>query len=315
VGENDVSPASSAIVGDTWTANRQEFPAAMENHVPGPNALYGSLLFAYVLADKPTDGMSPSLYDTVHRNNVTEFNSWIWLSLSSFHRCPPGSDDPTDGSCFAYDEAHFPYPATVNREPLFVGSSGPEPMETRYLWRNTGASLSPDSIAQARPTCRSEPGIPWRAVYDRDTSGASEFLIDEGGFGAFNEQLQANAGLMKVIAARFDLDAPDPNEQAEFELHRSEVLAPWYAAAHDQVAGILDLYTNGYGYVPDIENSSCLGTDPEPGNPTRTVHSWQYGTWDSASAVTVRRAMWYSVAALWYWQYDTDWLDIDPSEW
>jgi hypothetical protein len=67
--------------------------------------------------------------------------------------------------------------------------------------------------------------------------------------------------------------------------------------------------------VPDIENSSCVGTDPEPGSTERTVHTWQYGTWDSASATTVRRALWYSVAALWYWQYDTDWLDIDPAAW
>jgi hypothetical protein len=290
----------------------------MENHVPGPNALYGTLLYAYVLADKPVAGLSGSLYDTAYRNNTDEFNPWVWLMLASFYRCPdvPGADDPADGSCFAFDESLFPNPVALQRVALAADADdAATPIEFRYLWRAPAGALSPDAVASARPTCRAEPGVPWRPLYDRDASAPSEYLLDEGGFGAFNEQIQAYGGLMRVLAARYPLDAPDAAEQAEFEVYRDEVIAPWYAHAHDQVEAILNLYRADYGYVPEIENSSCLGQDPEPANPERTVHTWQYGTWDSVSSVTVRRALWYSVAALWYWQYDSTWLDIDPAEW
>ncbi|MFQ5460143.1 MAG: hypothetical protein ACE5EL_05070, partial [Anaerolineae bacterium] len=73
LGEMDSVPGASGVAGDMWPIDKQEYPGGIENHVPGPNSLYAGLLFAYVLADKPAAGMSPSLFDTQYRNNVTDF--------------------------------------------------------------------------------------------------------------------------------------------------------------------------------------------------------------------------------------------------
>ena len=77
-------------------------------------------------------------------------------------------------------------------------------------------------------------------------------------------------------------------------------------------AAVLDgvgAHVDHHGPGPDV-----LGGD-QPGPSGRSVLTWQYGTGDSVSAVTIRRAMWYSVAASWYWWYDSGWKDVDGAAW
>lgn len=320
-GEQDTTAYSSAVDGDTWDEDGQEYPAGIENHLPGPNSLYGTLLLGYVLSDKASAGPSPSLYDAWHRNNVDEFSMWVWLAQSSYFRCVDVTD-PADPRCLAFDATKWPHPApaVIQRLPLFAAADdAATPLAFRYLWREPRPGPDPALPAAfvASPSnvtgCRDTPGAPWRWAYDKDNPAARDYLVDEGGFGAYNELLQGYGGLMRLLAARYPLGPLVPSEQANYDTQRSDVIAPWYAAAYDQVAGILDLYANDYGYVPDIENSTCLGEDPGPAG--RSVLTWQYGTGDSVSAVTIRRAMWYSVAATWYWWYDSGWLDLDSAVW
>lgn len=320
-GEQDTTAYASAVDGDTWAEDRQEYPAGIENHLPGPNSLYGTLLFGYVLSDKASASPSASLYDAWHRNNVDEFSMWVWLAQSSYFRCVDVAD-PADPRCLAFDTAKWPHPAPaeIKRLPLFADAAdATAPLAFRYLWREPRPGPDPALPAAfvASPSnvtgCRDTPGAPWRWAYDKDNPSARDYLVDEGGFGAYNELLQGYGGLMRLLAARYPLAPLVPSEQAAYDVQRADVIAPWYAAAYDQVAGILDLYANDYGYVPDIENSTCLGEDPGPAG--RSVLTWQYGTGDSVSAVTIRRAMWYSVAATWYWWYDSGWLDVDSGVW
>ena len=93
------------------------------------------------------------------------------------------------------------------------------------------------------------------------------------------------------------------------------MLKPWYDEAYTTVGNIFSLFTDTLGYVPDIENSNCLGTNPDPGDPSLAMISWQQGTGATTQATAIRRAMWYSIAANWTWWYDPDWLVIDPQRW
>jgi hypothetical protein len=140
-------------------------------------------------------------------------------------------------------------------------------------------------------------------------------MTDEGGFGAHNEQIQGYGGLLRLLAARYPLAPQNAADATAYAQQRSDVLLPWYQQAYDEVKAILQLYRTGYGFIPDVENSTCVGTDPRPASTERTVLAWQYATGDPVSAVTIRRALWYSVASLWYWQYDGEWLDVDGSVW
>ncbi len=323
LGETDVSTASGMRKGDTWPDDRQEFPGGIENHLPGPSALYSSLLFAYVLGDQVADGPSPSLFDENHRNHVEEFDNWVWLALAAYHRCPnvPGADDPVDGSCFAFSTAHWPNPASINRVPLYADPEDPGiPENFRYLWIDPlgpgpGGALDPDHVAPPSQSCRPTPGIPWRALRDVDTAGAARQMLDEGGFGAYDEMLLGYGGLMRMLAARDPLAPANPADVAVYDQRRSDVIRPWYGAAYDQVKRILALYRTGYGYAPTIENAACIGTDPQPGSVDRTVLPWQYATADTVASVTRRRATWYSHATQWYWWYDSEWMDIDGAAW
>ncbi|MCC7019826.1 MAG: hypothetical protein IT332_08730 [Ardenticatenales bacterium] len=324
-GEQDTTGYSAAVNGDTWAEDKQEYPAGMENHLPGPNSLYGTLLFGYALSDKVADGLAPSLFDAWHRNNVDEFSMWVWLAQSSYFRCVDVAD-PADPRCLAMEAGKWPYPvpAEIKRLPLFADADDlSTPLAFRYLWREPRPGPDPALPAAfvASPSnatgCRDTPGAPWRWAFDKDNPSARDYLIDEGGFGAYNELLQGYGGLMRLLAARYPLDPLVPSEQPNYVTQRNEVLKPWYDAAYTQVADILALYTGtsatDYGYVPDIENSTCLGEDPGPAG--RSVLTWQYGTGDSVSAVTIRRAMWYSVAASWYWWYDSGWVDVGGAAW
>jgi len=299
LGETDVSTVSGGgRKGDTWGEDRQEDPGAIENHVPGPNPLYGSFLFSLVLGDQTSDGLSASFYDQYHRNQVDEFNNWIWLMQSTYYRCI-GVADPSDSSCLAFSTIHWPNPATINRARLYTRpeDSGIN-LRFRYLWRDPSGGLDDGFIGERDMSCRGDPGLPWRHVQDWAVNANAGYLFDEGGFGAYNELLQGLGGSMRLLAARYPLDPVDPSLTGEYILQRTDVLGPWYSDAYSQVKGILSLFKNraavgGYGYVPDIENSTCAGFNPMvPGDRNNVMMlAWQVGTGDSVSATTARRAM------------------------
>jgi len=328
VGERDTvpSPPAAGVDGDTWgVAGKQEYPGAMENHTPGPSSLYGSAIFNLVLGDQTADhappyagatGLADSLVDAEHRNHVEEFQSWIWLFQASYYRCPnPPSGDPADPACFAFSSTH--------RKPIFTRPNNVSPtLRFDYLWREDTAALDAAYIADSEGSCTARPGIPWRRVYDRAVSGnptsvPHKFMLhDEAGYGAYNELLQGTGGLMRLIAERWPLNAADPS----FVQQRTDVLKPWFDEAYAISTGILNLYKTppplGYGYVPDIENSTCMGilkasVNPDPLDETPAMIAWQQGAGQSVQATTMRRAMFYSIAAVWYFWYDSSWLDAE----
>lgn len=319
LGEPLGDPLSSGRDGDTWAADRQDYPGAMENHAPGPHPMYGTLLFGLTLWDQVADGgsgLAGSFFDTAARNHPDEFLAWVKLLASTYYRCPNVSD-PLDAAC-----ADF---AGSDRQPLFTrpDDSG-VPVRFRYLWRDEGPAwlLHPSRVAESDPagmgipTCRVQSGLPWREVHAFGETG-NPARLDEGGYGAYNSLVQGLGGFMRVAAARYPLAAPSAELEAGYDEQRSAVLAPWFAESYGLVAGILELYRDevgGYGYVPDIENSACIGDDPTaPGQ--RMVLTWRQGTGESVHQTTVRRAMWYSVLAVWNLWYDSTWLDVDPAVW
>jgi hypothetical protein len=322
LGENDPA-GSTARKGDMWSNGLQrgeEYPGGMENHMPGPNPLYAALVFTTVLSDRPDQEsakLAPSIYDQYHRNNPEEFLPWVWLTLSAFNRCK-GVADPADPSCFALTtSASVP---VLRRMALDFPSTPGGATRFDYLWRSKDGPddvILPTSVAAPDKSCRgANGGLPWRQVWDKSvlpTGAAAGYLLDEGGFGGFNEQVQVLGGLLRVVAARYPLDSADPNLQADYITQRNEVLGPWYNEAYDRLKRIFQLYRNDYGYIPEIENSACAGKDIETNQPI--MLSWQQGTGDTVKSTLIRRTMWYSVASLWYWWYDSTWLDVDDGEW
>ena len=325
VGENDVPAGANPAdrLGSTWGKpglGYQEYPGGMENHSAGPSSLYGTTVLGLVLADKLGDrsgsqsGLAGSLFDASHRNNVEEFRSWLWLAAGSYHRCPPSlpGEDPAADACIAA--------ASGRRVPLYEPPNPVSPsLRFDYLWREKGPAaqtlIEASAIASSETSCAGRPGVPWRYVRNRDAGSDGAPLVprlhDEGSFGAYNELFQGYGGLMRLIAERWPLQAADP----AFAQERSQLLKPWYDTAHQTVEGIVGLYGNQLGYVPDIENSTCMGTNPDPGDPSPAMISWQQGTGASVEATVVRRAMWYSVATQWHWWYAADWLDLAPAAW
>ena len=335
VGETDLGDGDSAdTIGNTWLLDQQEYPGGIENHSPGPSSLYGTALFNLMLADRTGDrstsstGLASSLFDDQHRNHVEEFQNWIWLYQASYHRCPPAdpnSEDPASAACFDAS-------ATKRRALYQTPDIASPTLRFDYLWRNsdpidatrliaTGHAAEPDT------TCTGRAGVPWRSIYNRNAAflGQPEsaelpgspgvgLVHDEGGFGAYNELLQGMGGSMRLIAERYPLQPENPDYEAE----RIQVLKPWYDQMHTEVSRIFDIYANGLGYIPDVENSTCMGIDPgEASNPSLdaipdeeklAMISWQQGTGASVKSTTIRRANWYSIAAVWYWWYDSHWL-------
>lgn len=319
VGEGAVSDRSSAIVGDTWPRDRQEYPGGMENHSPGPSALYATFLFGLVLSDQAGGRPSGSMYDLTHRDTADEFNSWLWLAQSAYFRCT-GVDDPVDPRCFARDTANWPRPPTIQRRPLF-SAPAPEGADPRfdYLWRDASAAIDTESVAPAvapdQGGCGAPAGSPWRAVYDFQNpstgagAGAGALMHDEGGYGAYDEMIQGLGGLMRLLAARHAIETD--------AVQRAEVQKAWYDWAFAQVDAILYLYAERYGYLPEVENSTCADRDPDPspGADTPMMLSWQQGAQASSEGTAVRRAMRYSFAATWYWWFDPGWLGGDGAVW
>lgn len=316
LGEADTSTVSTERKGDTWASDApQEYPGGIENHLPGPNSLYGTLLLRFPLDDKVSAGLSGSLYDQFHRNHVDEFNSWIWLFQSTYSRCT-GVTDPADNRCFAFSPAYWPNPATVNRVALYTRpDDGSMNLRFRYLWRDPSNVLQASYVAGVDTTCRGGPGLPWRHAYDLDNGSTAGYFIDEGGYGAYNELIQGLGGILRLLAQRYAVETDG--------VQKAQVQQIWYNDAYTQMKGILALFRDpapaGYGYVPEIENSTCAGTDPMVAPSTDPAHkmmlTWQVGTGDSASATAIHRAMLYSTAALWYWWYDSDWLNVDAATW
>ena len=310
VGENDSLPGAPANDGDTWFKDFQEYNGAIENHTPGPSSLYGSFLFNLVLTDKTGDtaqspsGLSGSLFDIASRNNFDEFRGWILLFNATTQRCT-GVADPADDRCFDPNN-------TANRRTLY-----PTPLPTTtnlftYLWKNPSVeAIASSHISGYNSTCRPKGGVPWRQLDDQRTNShlPSEYLFDEGGYGAYNEMMIALGGFMRLTAERYRL-APAAED---YVTQRATILKPWYDQSYSQAEAILSYYRNGLGYVPDIENSACLRKDPNPNVTQDIVASWQQGTLDSTQATAVRRAMYYSLLSLWYWWYDSSWLAIGGS--
>lgn len=114
---------------------------------------------------------------------------------------------------------------------------------------------------------------------------------------------------MRLVAARYPLPPSNPRDADLVGRHyvqRDEILLPWYGEARRLVKGILDLYSdasNGYGYIPDVENAPCIGADGKP-------LTWLRGDQRAVRDAAAHRAAWYSIAASWYWWYDSDWLTI-----
>jgi hypothetical protein len=322
LGEEDIwQGAGSSFTGrkgDMWAIDGQEAPGAIENHAPGPSPNYGTSLLAFATTDKAGGGLSGSLFNATFRDEPDEFNSWVWLMLSSYYRCR-GVDDPADPRCFAFSAAQLPANASIQRVPLF---SRPDDasisLPFRYLWRDTSRALDSNYIASRTSSCQTGGGLPWRHANDRITDGESGYLVDELQFGAYNQLLQGLAGFMRVAAARHAVPAPNANLASAYQQQRRDVLAPWYTEAHDLAKGILALYRrappNGFGYVPDIENSTCIGADPSVVG-GKAVQSVRVATNSQNDGVHVRRAMLYSAMTIIYWRYDDRWLDVDAAVW
>lgn len=328
VGEDASLPGATHVVGDNWENGAQEFPGGIENHYPGPSPLYGAVLFGQVLDDKLAEGMAGSLFDTVHRNHPDEFAAWLWLFQATFYRCT-GVDDPVDDRCFTFSPSDAGAPPGVRRQPLFHDPTDASvPLGNRYLWRNGGliapaaVAVGPTPAPGAPPgvcagACRGDanPGLPWRRM---TTAGGapSPYHLTEHGYGAYGLLLQSSGGLMRLAAARHPLPAPDAGSAADFDRQRIEDIAPWYGEARRLANGIVDLLRTpppqGYGYIPDVENSACTG-EPALGDPDPSPLAWKTGTCDTVGATLARRAMWYSSAAVWYWWWDSDWLDVNAA--
>lgn len=320
LGEDSVSAFSGGRDGDTWGLDRQDYPGGMENHAPGPHPMYGTLLFGLALWDQAADGgagLTRSFYDTASRNHPDEFASWSKLLAASYYRCDTVAD-PLDPACADFGGA--------DRKALYTDpTDGSVDLRYRYLWKDPGGWADPmvptshvgagDPGGMGIPSCKVSSGLPWREVYD--FTGGQGYLVDEGGFGAYNSLVQGFGGFMRLAAARYPLAAPDPSLAAEYAAQRTDVLKPWYDLGYTTVDGILGLYRDevgGYGYVPDIENSACRGEDPTaPGQ--YMMLTWRHGTGDSVHQTTIRRAKWYSILAVWYLWYDSSWLDVDPDVW
>lgn len=302
LGEDSTSPQSMALDGDTWATGGAESPGAIENHMPGPNPLYGSVIFGQVLDDKADAVLAPSLYDAVHRNHPDEFSVWVWLLQSTYYRCLAGAD-PADPACFAF--------ASPLRKPLFVDpSDATVPLATRYLWRDRDVALPAGSVASGAANGREGPGLPWVAVPACASGTPSGYLVTEWGFGAYNLLLQGAGGFMRLAAARV-AEAPPPGFESSYAEANAAVLAPWFGEMRRLVREILRLYrtsVNGYGYVPDIEHGRCLG----PGGAPLT---WRAATGELLTTAVARRAHWYSASATWYWWYDSRWLAVDAATW
>jgi hypothetical protein len=302
LGERDVSPRSSATNGNTWQEDRQEYPGAIENHAPGPHPVYGTVLFGLVLGDKAGE-LSGSLYDGFHRNHPDEFSTWTWLLQGSYYRCS-GAADPGDGRCFDVDSGQ--------RRALYIEPGDTSvPLAWRYLWRDVTGLISGGSVLDGPSvgsTCGGGKGLPWAKMIDGNNRRASGYMLSEGGYGSYNLLLQGLGGYMRLASARWEVGAPEPSLEAQYELRRESELIPWYNEAKETVQGIIGLYSDGssgYGYVPDIENARCAGSD----GPL----TWSESGRSFASTV-VHRARWYSAAANWYWWYDSNWLAVGRSE-
>ncbi len=324
VGELDVPPGAAPADrdGDTWNEpgfGHQEYGGAMENHSAGPSSLYGTTVLGLALGDKLGDrsgsqtGLAGSMFDASHRNHPDEFRSWLWLAAASYHRCPPAApgDGPIDAACL---DPNHPRRQRLYHPPDPLSAS----LRSDYLWRDQGDAaqtlLEAPVIAASEDSCSGLPGVPWRRIHDRDSAADAQPLHDEAGYGAYNELIQGYGGLMRLIAERWPMQPADPL----FEAERNSLLEPWYDEAHETVEGILALYRNapaGYGYLPEVENSTCWGTNPDPGDLSPAMISWQQGTGATVQATTVRRAMWYSIATMWYYWYAPDWLDLAPADW
>lgn len=302
LGEDSTSASSTALDGDTWSGGGAESPGAIENHMPGPNPLYGSVIFGQVLDDKADAALAPSLYDAVHRNHPDEFAAWVWLLQSTYYRCLAGAD-PADPACFAF--------GSPLRKPLFVDPTDTAvPLAVRYLWRDRDVALPTDSVASGSTHGRDGPGLPWVAVPTCGSGAPSGYLTTEWGFGAYNLLLQGAGGFMRVAAAR-TAEAPPPGFEASYADANTDVLTPWYGEMRRLAREIVRMYrtpANGYGYVPDIEHGRCLGPSGQP-------LTWRAATGDVLATAVARRAHWYSIAANWYWWYDSRWLAVDAATW
>ncbi len=325
LGETDFSPVSVARRGDTWAEDAQEFPGAVERHSPGPNPYFGPELLSLVLSDRTSDGLAGSFYDARARDETDEFDVWLWLLLSSFTRCQ-GVSDPADGSCFAYSVDHWPHPVAIRRVALFSLPTEPATdSRYRYLWLNPvsqfGPAIPEGSIADRDLTCRGSRGLPWLHVADWATGGDSPYLLDGAGRGAYEALVKANGALLRLIAARYGEQAPDPALEDEYEIARTQVFEPWFDELRRQVTALLAFYRQappaGLRYLPEVENSACIGFDPYvPGDPAlKIVLSWQGGTGATIARAVAHRAMGYSRTAEWYWWYSDNWLTIDARTW
>jgi len=235
LGESDVSSASSARAGGTFSGDRQDYPGGMENHTPGPSPLYGTLLFGLTLWDQVDDpygvtgsGLSHSFYDAAIRNHPDEFMNWPWLLMATYYRCS-GVADPLESSCADFGGA--------SRHPLFLMPDDADfsNVRFRYLWRDslrgTGSPLvdtayvaAGDPDGSGLPTCSVTSGLPWRGVYDFTSAADSAYMISEGGYGAYNNLVQGLGGFMRLAALRYAEPASSPDLAAEFAAQRANVL-------------------------------------------------------------------------------------------
>ncbi|RIL09191.1 hypothetical protein DCC79_11760 [bacterium] len=316
LGETDTLPGRTAIRGDTWSDIGVEYPGGIENHVPGPNPLYGAALGSFVLGDKVEDTddvtvskvdpwLSPSLYDNHHRNHPDEFEAWVWLLQSTFYRCQ-GVADPVDPACFAFSAVNAPNPPGIRRQPLFYDPDDPSvPPAMRHLWRGDGAMIADAVVADGDDDCRPRGGLAFGRLQLYGAATSQPFLVTEGGFGAYGLLLQGGGAFMRLAAARLAETAPEGLEAA-YAAQREQVLRPWYDEMHRLVGGVVRHFgEGGVGYIPDAENGSCAAGDGDQ----RAPLPWRMG--ETVPATIAHRARWYSAAALWYWWYDSAWLDVD----
>ncbi len=333
VGEQDIMPGRvaaagvrDATIGDTWDdlGPGAEFPGGMENHVPGPSPLYGAVIGSMVLGDKVDGEMSPSLYggkspspngDIYHRNHPDEFEAWAWLLQATFYRCR-GVADPAELSCFAFSDPDTPRAPGINREPLFIApndTSVPAPL--RHLWRDDAGNVNDALVAEVVDSpdgkaCVNGSALAFREVLAFGSASPERYLLTEGGYGAYGLLLQAGGAFMRLAAARYREPPPNADYVASYANQRDTLLVPWYGKMERLVGDILRHFgENGIGYIPDAENTYCITGQ----GASRAPIPWR-GRMSTEDAI-VLRARWYSTAAMWYWWYESPWLDVEADKW
>lgn len=309
-GEHDGEPQAGRVSlgendgkdGGRYATDGQEAAGGIENHYPGPSALYGTALWQLTLEDRTGAGLSASSFDYYARNTPDEFNAWLWLLRSTIQRCRgAGISDPADPRCAALGGPDI--------EQLYVRpNTVPSPTVLDAQWRGHDGPQPPIPAAHLGTpeltACGYKAGVPWRRHGQLPAVGPQNAptMVDEVGGDAWSNLVPTFAGALRVLAARYAVE-PEPAARAE--------QAAWYGDVHAQLEGLIAHYGGGgLGHVPALEHSSCL---VPAGNSLASLLAGS--PFASVQGVLATRALNYTRLVHWYAWLDGHWLDIDPGVW